>query len=634
MMTEVSYLEAIDPGANLIGVLPCLPDAPGFAIPIFNAPKTNASVFTQDIDENHIVLNFLETKIPVDAVLLRVDETIKAKVGYEAIYTFINPDLTVTSGTYETLNNHLLATRYNLKAWPNLCWEVACFSNNHQEQVSTAKALINNHLGESYSFYRNQLIKKYPSIRDTSSKNSNTGVLWDKVCGRFLNEFGKQAYTNWLEQLDFNGIDGDTVALTAPTRFVRDWVKSHYAPRLKDFFKLDSPEINSVTIHLPAEASTEPVVGTQNTATNTKKPQEKTAKGNFEGSPLDERYTFDSFVVGKSNELAYAAAKRLAEANDVTFNPLFLHGGVGLGKTHLMHAIAWEVLKNQPEKKVVYVSAEKFMFEFIAALRFKDTHAFKQKFRNVDLLMVDDVQFIAHRDSTQEEFFHTFNTLIDNHCQVVITADHSPSDLEGIQERIISRLGWGLVADIHPTDFELRLGILQSKADDAVTRKAKTDPEGAKRLVVHIEILEFLARKITSNVRELEGSLNRVIAYATLVGRSITLDMTREVLQDLIRAHNRQVTVDEIQHQTAEYFNIRRTDLLSNRRTHNIVRPRQIAMYLAKEMTRNSLPEIGRHFGGRDHTTVIHSIRKIDDLLVNDASLSEDLARIRSALEE
>jgi len=456
---------------------------------------------------------------------------------------------------------------------------------------------------------------------------------WDNVCGRFLNEFGKQAYTNWLEQLGFNGIDGDTVALTAPTRFVRDWVKSHYAPRLKDFFKLDNPEINSVTIHLPSKGGQDKESPAQNRVITPAKPQTKSVDGSFEGSPLDERYTFDSFVVGKSNELAYAAAKRLTEASDVAFNPLFLHGGVGLGKTHLMHAIAWEVLKEQPKKKVVYVSAEKFMFEFIAALRFKDTHAFKQKFRNVDLLMVDDVQFIANKDSTQEEFFHTFNALIDNRCQVVITADRSPTDLEGIQDRIVSRLGWGLVADIHPTDFELRLGILQSKADEAVARKAEVDPEGAKRLVVPIEVLEFLAGKITSNVRELEGSLNRVIAYATLVGRSITLDMTREVLQDLIRANNRQVTVDEIQRQTAEYFNIRLADLLSERRSRNIVRPRQIAMYLAKEMTRNSLPEIGRRFGGRDHTTVMHSIRKIDDLLVDDANLSEDLTRLRRMLE-
>ncbi|UTW55314.1 chromosomal replication initiator protein DnaA [Kordiimonas sp. SCSIO 12610] len=463
----------------------------------------------------------------------------------------------------------------------------------------------------------------------------NSSEQWDRVCTKFLREFGQQAYTNWLEQVGFNGINNDTVSLVAPTRFVRDWIKSHYAPRLKDYFNADNPNIQNVAIYLPDGA---------NSAIQAQQPQEtvmtpaitveKKSETSFEGSPLDERYTFESFVVGKSNELAYAAAKRITEAEEVAFNPLFLHGGVGLGKTHLMHAIAWEVIKNQPSKKVVYVSAEKFMFEFIAALRFKDTHAFKQKFRNVDLLMIDDVQFIANKDSTQEEFFHTFNTLIDNRCQVIITADRSPTDLEGIQDRIISRLGWGLVADIHPTDYELRLGILQSKADAASRKKSIANPNGtSEKLVIPIEVLEFLAGKITSNVRELEGALNRVIAYATLVGRHITMDMTREVLQDLIRANNRQVTIDEIQRKVAEYYNIRLAEMLSDRRARNIVRPRQIAMYLSKEMTKNSLPEIGRRFGGRDHTTVMHGIRKVEELMLDDHQIEEDVMRLKRLFE-
>ncbi|WP_417450594.1 chromosomal replication initiator protein DnaA [Kordiimonas sp.] len=445
---------------------------------------------------------------------------------------------------------------------------------------------------------------------------------WPRVCEKFKNEFGQHAFTTWLGQLGFNGIDGGTAELTAPTKFVRDWIQRHYAPRLKDFFSGEDPRVKALTIRLatrdaqangtpapmPAAAATDPADTGIGARTS-------------ESSALDPKYTFDSFVVGKSNELAYAAAKRISEAGEVVFNPLFLHGGVGLGKTHLMHAIAWEVRRSTPEKRVVYISAEKFMFEFIAALRFKDTHAFKQKFRSVDLLMVDDVQFIANKESTQEEFFHTFNALVDNRCQVVITADRSPTDLEGIQERIISRLGWGLVADIHPTDYELRLGILQSKA------------EQSRNVIVPAEVLEFLARRITSNVRELEGALNRVMAYATLVGRPITMDVTRDVLQDLIRANDRKLTIDEIQRAVADYFNLRLAEMLSERRARNIARPRQIAMYLSKQLTSRSLPEIGRRFGGRDHTTVMHAVRKVEDLRRDDSQMDDDITRLSRMLE-
>ncbi|MCK5042085.1 MAG: chromosomal replication initiator protein DnaA, partial [Sphingomonadales bacterium] len=268
----------------------------------------------------------------------------------------------------------------------------------------------------------------------------------------------------------------------------------------------------------------------------------------------------------------------------------------------------------------MYMSAEKFMYEFISALRFKDSVAFKKQFRNVDLLMIDDVQFIANKNSTQEEFFHTFNALVDNRRQVVLSADRSPTDLTGIEERIISRLGWGLVADVHPTDYELRYGILQSK------REQLSGPE------ISEEIIEFLAKRITSNVRELEGALNRVVAYADLVGRPVTLEMARDVLQDLLRANDRKVTIDEIQRQVAEYYNLRLAELLSARRARNIARPRQVAMYLSKQHTSRSLPEIGRKFGGRDHTTVMHAVRKVDDLRRTDSTLDEDIHRLSRLL--
>jgi chromosomal replication initiator protein len=337
-------------------------------------------------------------------------------------------------------------------------------------------------------------------------------------------------------------------------------------------------------------------------------------------APLDPRFTFDNFVVGKPNELAYAAARRVAEAETAPFNPLFLYGSVGLGKTHLMHAIAWHLRTHCPKKRVIYLSAEKFMYQFVRALRTKDTMAFKEQFRTVDVLMIDDVQFISGREATQEEFFHTFNALVDHNRQVVISADKSPSDLEGVDERMRSRFGWGLVADIHPTTYELRLGILQAKAEQV-------------GVPVPLKVIEFLAHKITSNVRELEGALNRIVAHATLVGRSVTLETTQEVLHDLLRASDRRVTIEEIQKRVAEHFNMRLADMTSARRARAVARPRQVAMYLAKQLTSRSLPEIGRKFGGRDHTTVMHAVRKVDELKASDPSFAEDVELLRRMLE-
>ncbi|HEY9568835.1 MAG TPA: chromosomal replication initiator protein DnaA, partial [Thalassobaculum sp.] len=304
----------------------------------------------------------------------------------------------------------------------------------------------------------------------------------------------------------------------------------------------------------------------------------------------------------------------------VPFNPLFLYGGVGLGKTHLMHAIAWNLRQNHPQRRVLYMSAEKFMYQFIRALRFRDTVAFKDQFRSVDVLMIDDVQFISGKESTQEEFFHTFNALVDQNRQVIISADKSPNDLDGLEERLRSRLGWGLVADIHPTTYELRLGILQSKAE---------------RLEVPIpaKVLEFLAHKISSNVRELEGALNRIAAHSTLVGRTISLEATQEVLRDLLKANDRRITIEEIQRRVATHFNIRITDMHSARRSRSVARPRQVAMYLAKQLTQRSLPEIGRKFGGRDHTTVMNAVKKVDELRAADRHFDEDVDMLRRMLE-
>jgi chromosomal replication initiator protein len=336
-------------------------------------------------------------------------------------------------------------------------------------------------------------------------------------------------------------------------------------------------------------------------------------------SPFDPRFTFDTFIVGKPNALAHAAAMRIVECQNVPFNPLFIYGGVGLGKTHLMHAIGWAMKQQWPGKRVMYLSAEKFMYQFVRALRSKDTMAFKESFRSVDVLMIDDIQFISGKESTQEEFFHTFNALVDQNKQIVISADKAPSDLLGLEDRLRSRLAWGLVADIQPSTYDLRLGILQSKR--ALANANVPDA-----------VLEFLALKVTSNIRELEGAMNRIVAHADVTKQPITLETTQEVLQDLLRAHDRRITIDEIQRKVAEHYNIRMTDMHSARRARNVARPRQVAMYLAKQLTARSLPEIGRKFGGRDHTTVMHAVRKIEELIADDAQIAQDVEIVRRAL--
>ncbi|HUI17446.1 MAG TPA: chromosomal replication initiator protein DnaA [Alphaproteobacteria bacterium] len=444
---------------------------------------------------------------------------------------------------------------------------------------------------------------------------------WARVRGRLRAEFGEAAYKSWLKPLTFKSFEGGLVRLSAPTRFMRDWVATHYADRIRSFWQGENAAVRAIDflVETVRESSTRTKAKADAEQVAEAAEPEQDARASL-SAPLDPRFTFENFVVGKPNELAHAAARRVAESNTVPFNPLFLYSGVGLGKTHLMHAIAWHIRKRDPSRPVIYLSAEKFMYQFIRALRYKDTVAFKEQFRSVDVLMIDDVQFISGKDSTQEEFFHTFNALVDQNRQIIISADKSPSDLEGLEERLRSRLGWGLVADIHPTSYELRLGILQSKAESM----------GAQ---IPGKVMEFLAHKIISNVRELEGALNRIVAHLTLVGRPITLETTQEVLHDLLRANDRRVTIEEIQKRVAEHFNIRVSDMHSARRARAVARPRQVAMYLAKQLTARSLPEIGRKFGGRDHTTVMHAVRKVDELRSTDASFSDDVELLRRMLE-
>lgn len=447
-----------------------------------------------------------------------------------------------------------------------------------------------------------------------------TEETWGQVQQSLLATVGKNNYVNWIEPLEFSELSNGVARFFVPTQFMGNWVSQNFGDKiLSEIAKAGEP-VSRVEFSVPLNSGPKPPSGG---ATAKMVPQQ--AETDLPGAPLDARFKFDSFVVGKPNELAHAAARRVAEGGPVTFNPLFLYGGVGLGKTHLMHAIAWELKARQPDAKIVYLSAEQFMYRFVQALRDKDMMAFKQLFRSVDVLMVDDVQFIAGKDATQEEFFHTFNALVDSGKQVIVSADCAPTEIPGIEERIVSRLQSGLVADLHPTNYELRLGILQQKVEQFSGQ--------FKDLEISDGVLEFLAHRISTNVRVLEGALMRLFAFGALVGREITLELAQDCLGDILRHSDRKITVEEIQRKVADHYNIRLSDLIGPKRVRTFARPRQVAMYLAKQLTSRSLPEIGRRFGGRDHTTVMHGVRRIEDLRTKDSQIADDLELLRRLLE-
>ena len=446
--------------------------------------------------------------------------------------------------------------------------------------------------------------------------------IWPSIKLALRKTVGEAAFTNWINPLELTSVDASKANFATPTKFIGDWVDRNYGDSIKFEFAKHGLDVDRLVFSVSIENKIAPA---KKLTKITESKNTKTGSRDLPGASLDPRYTFDNFVVGKPNELAHAAARRVAEGGDVSFNPLFLHGGVGLGKTHLMHAIAWEIKKRDPNAKVLYLSAEQFMYRFVQALRFKDTISFKEMFRSVDVLMVDDVQFIAGKSSTQEEFFHTFNALIDQNKQVIISGDRAPVDMEQLEDRIKSRLQWGLVVDVHPTDYELRLGILQSKQESQARYNSTVE--------VSPGVLEFMAQRISSNVRVLEGALTRLYAFGSLVGRPVTLEMAQESLSDILRATDRKVTIDEIIRKVTDHYGVNLTDMLSARRTRSIARPRQVAMYLSKKLTSKSLPEIGRRFGKRDHTTVIHAVKKIEELQSIDNQIAKDIEILRRMLE-
>ncbi len=454
-----------------------------------------------------------------------------------------------------------------------------------------------------------------------------TDEIWGQTKKRLHKEVGSSNFANWIEPLHFDGLESGVATFTAPTTFIGNWVSRNYSDHILRQLVASKLDVSRVEFAVKSTRRAASVKVDAAHAETSAAPAIKAAKGfdDLPGASLDARFTFENFVVGKPNELAHAAARRVAESRDVTFNPLFLYGGVGLGKTHLMHAIAWELREKSPELRVVYLSAEQFMYRFVQALREKQMMDFKQLFRSGDVLMVDDVQFIAGKDSTQEEFFHTFNALVDQGKQIVISADRAPVEIRDLEDRIKSRLQCGLVVDLHPTDYELRLGILQQKVDAYRLQYPS--------LSISDGVLEFLAQRITTNVRVLEGALMRLFAFASLVGREITMELAQDCLADVLRASERKVTVEEIQRKVSEHYNIRLSDMIGPKRMRTIARPRQIAMYLAKHLTTRSLPEIGRRFGGRDHTTVMHGVRRIEELRVSDSQMSDDIEMLRRSLE-
>ncbi|MFP4326928.1 MAG: chromosomal replication initiator protein DnaA [Paracoccaceae bacterium] len=460
-----------------------------------------------------------------------------------------------------------------------------------------------------------------------------TQEQWGQLQATIEKTVGKNNYANWIKPLEFAGVTDGVAVFHVPTNFMANYVSQNFGDLLLYQMASAGAEIRRMRFVVPAArpaGAQNPSAGRAHSATSSQARASAAAAPEpradaLPGAPLDERFRFETFVVGKPNELAHAAARRVAEGGPVTFNPLFLYGGVGLGKTHLMHAISWELKDRSPQLNVLYLSAEQFMYRFIQALRDRRMMDFKELFRSVDVLMVDDVQFIAGKDSTQEEFFHTFNALVDQNKQIIISADRAPGEIKDLEDRIKSRLQCGLVVDLHPTDYELRLGILQSKVE--LNRAQYPDLE------LQQGVLEFLALRISTNVRVLEGALTRLFAFASLVGRPIDMELTQDCLADVLRASERKITIEEIQRKVSEHYNIRLSDMIGPKRLRNFARPRQVAMYLCKQLTSRSLPEIGRRFGGRDHTTVMHGVRRIEELKVQDGQIAEDLELLRRTLE-
>jgi len=457
---------------------------------------------------------------------------------------------------------------------------------------------------------------------------------WQRVSGLLRAEIGEAAYRSWLRPMTICGERDGFITMKVPTRFMRDWVVAHYADRMRALWGGENPTVHGIDIVVAADGpggvSSRPDTARLDTGGASARPCERASSGptiTMEahdggdiGAPLDTRFTFDNFVVGKPNEFAYAAARRIAEAGKVSFNPLFLYGGVGLGKTHLMHAIGHAVIRSNPEARVAYLSTEKFTNEFIQALQDNALTRFRQRYRHVDILLIDDVQFLASKERIQEEFFHTFNDLFESGKQIVLTSDRRASEIQKLESRLVSRFEWGLPADIQAPDLETRFAILRAKAQQLNCNL----PE---------PILSFIAQNITRNIRRLEGALLKVSSYSALTSKPVDLATAERLLHDVLmeQAQN-MLTIETIQKRVADHFQIRHSDMTSKRRPNNIAIPRQIAMFLARTLTKHSLQEIGDAFGGRDHGTVIHACKAVDNMCEQDSTMRSSVEFLKAQL--
>ncbi|MCW3835428.1 chromosomal replication initiator protein DnaA [Sphingomonas canadensis] len=451
-------------------------------------------------------------------------------------------------------------------------------------------------------------------------ENSAVAKAWAHVRANLRRSAGQRLFDQWLKPVVLiESSDSDAVRLGLPSAFMTQWVKNHYSERLLLEFKAVLPSVRSVTLETLAEPGRR--IAAPAAAAAAGPVADAPVAAPAERPAFDARFTFARFVVDSSNRVAFNAAAMVAEPGSPRFSPLYLHSGTGQGKTHLMHAIGHAFLEANPGATAIYMPAERFMFEFVQALRAKDTHAFKARLRGVDLLMIDDLQFIGGKDSTQQEFFHTVNEFMSSGKRLVIAADRAPQALEGFESRLAGRLGAGLVADIRAPELELRRAIVKRKLEDM------------PQVAMPGEVIELLAQRITANVRELEGALNRLVAYAQLNNEAITLDFATQTLGEVLRATQRRITIDEIQNAVSTHFEVKKIDLISERRAVAIARPRQIAMYLAKRLTTRSLPEIGRKFGNRDHSTVIHAVRRIEELRGKDVEIDGAVRKLMRQLE-
>lgn len=445
--------------------------------------------------------------------------------------------------------------------------------------------------------------------------------LWEKTLSQLEQTLTPQHFATWIKPIKFAGLEEDKVLLEVPNRFVLDWLKDHYVSIIQEILsKLAATPYRIVlkvaTTTVERSASQPAAPAQPAPPAPAQRPAARAANNAFN---LNSKYTFDEFVLGSSNQFACAAAMAVANNPATTYNPLFVYGGVGLGKTHLVSAIGNAILKNNPEMKVCYYTSEKFMNELINSLRYAKMDEFRNKFRSMDVLLIDDVQFIAGKERTQEEFFHTFNALYDSHKQIVVTSDKFPKEIPGLEERLRSRFEWGLIADIQAPDMETKQAILKMKAE----QNGIGLPE---------EVASFLANSVSSNVRELEGYLVRIGAYASLTATPVTLEMAQEVLKDILIEKKRELSIEEIQKRVANHYGIKISDIKSSKRMKALVLPRQIAMYLARQLTSYSYPEIGDRFGGKDHSTIIHAIKKIEKIMEEDFQLRSVISSLKKEL--